>query len=89
MDLSMPELDGVGATDRSPRRTRTPVIVLTSFSDTAGSRPPSARSRRDQLKDAAPDELLAAIRAAAAGDAPLDPRRCARPARPPPRPTSR
>lgn len=76
MDLSMPGLDGVEATrlllaEQPDMR----IIALTSFSD---------RQRVDAvlsagavgylLKDSRPDELLAAVRAAAAGHAPLDPR---------------
>jgi DNA-binding NarL/FixJ family response regulator len=76
MDLSMPGLDGMEATKRVlAARPGTQVLVLTSFSD---------RDRILQaldagacgylLKDAEPDELLRAIRAAARGEAPLSPR---------------
>jgi DNA-binding NarL/FixJ family response regulator len=76
MDLSMPEVGGVEATRRI-RRTApaVSVVVLTSFAD------------RDQilaaidagaigylLKDARPDELLGAIRAAHRGESPLAPK---------------
>ncbi|HEX6723707.1 MAG TPA: response regulator transcription factor [Gaiella sp.] len=76
MDLEMPVLDGIAAT-RSIAATQpdVAVVVLTSFSD------------RDQilqaldagavgylLKDAEPDEIAKAVRAAARGEAPLDPR---------------
>ena len=76
MDLSMPVLDGVDATrlllaEQPDMR----IVALTSFSD---------RQRVDAvlsagavgyiLKDSRPDELFAAVRAAAAGYAPVDPR---------------
>jgi DNA-binding NarL/FixJ family response regulator len=79
LDLSMPDLDGIEVTkrlrDASPE---TRVVVFTSFSD---------RERIVQaldagavgylLKDAEPDELHAALRAAARGEAPLTPRAAA------------
>jgi DNA-binding NarL/FixJ family response regulator len=76
MDLSMPVLDGVEATRRIVDELPTAqVLVLTSFSD---------RNRVDQalgagaigylLKDSEPDDLLDAVRAAARGESPLDPR---------------
>ncbi|MCW2540322.1 MAG: two component transcriptional regulator, LuxR family [Frankiales bacterium] len=76
MDLSMPVLDGVGATrailvDRPGTR----VVVLSSFSDQARVREAIAAGATGYvLKDCTPEELLAAIRSAAAGHAPLDPR---------------
>jgi DNA-binding NarL/FixJ family response regulator len=76
MDLRMPGLDGVEAIRRiSTAQPRTRVVVLTAFSD----RPLilealDAGAAGYLLKDARPDELLAGIRAAAAGAAPLDPR---------------
>jgi DNA-binding NarL/FixJ family response regulator len=76
MDLSMPQLDGVAATQRiTAAHPDTAVIVLTSFSDTARiTAALRAGAVGYQLKDAAPDDLIAAVRAAAAGGAPLDPR---------------
>jgi DNA-binding NarL/FixJ family response regulator len=79
LDLSMPALDGIEVTKRlrdvSPD---TKVVVFTSFSD---------RERIVQaldagavgylLKDAEPDELHAAVQAAARGEAPLTPRAAA------------
>jgi DNA-binding NarL/FixJ family response regulator len=76
MDLSMPGIDGVEATrqlvaDAPDRR----VVVLTSFAEQ-----PRMLAALDAgasgylLKDADPDEIIAAVRAAAAGGAPLDPR---------------
>jgi DNA-binding NarL/FixJ family response regulator len=76
MDIEMPVLDGVEATRRIVEaQPGVAVVVLTSFSD------------RDQilaaldagavgylLKDAEPDELEKAVRAAARGESPLDPR---------------
>ena len=49
--------------------------MLTSFSDTPRiTAALEAGAVGYQLKDAGPDELIAAVRAAAAGGAPLDPR---------------
>ena len=76
MDLEMPELDGIAATRRiREAQPDVAVVILTSFSD------------RDRivaaldagavgyvLKDADPDELARAVRAAARGEAPLDPK---------------
>jgi DNA-binding NarL/FixJ family response regulator len=76
MDLQMPELDGIAAIRRlAGERPRTRVVVLTAFSD----RPRilealDAGAAGYLLKDAPPDEILAGIRAAAAGEAPLDPK---------------
>ncbi len=76
MDLSMPVMDGVEATRGLLRvQPDTIVVVLTSFSD---------HQRVDDalragavgylLKDCDPGDLLAAVRAAAQGHSPLDPR---------------
>jgi DNA-binding NarL/FixJ family response regulator len=76
MDLSMPVLDGVAAT-RLLRADQpdTRVVVLSSFSDSARVRDAIAAGAVGYvLKDSSPDELLAAVRAAAAGHAPLDAR---------------
>ena len=76
MDLEMPVLDGIAATRAiAAAQPDVAVVVLTSFSD------------RDQilqaldagavgylLKDAEPDEIAKAVRAAARGESPLDPR---------------
>ena len=76
MDLQMPGLDGVEATSRilsSCEATR--VVVLTSFSDRERILDAlDAGATGYLLKDAAPDELLRGIRAAAAGQAPLAPK---------------
>jgi DNA-binding NarL/FixJ family response regulator len=79
LDLAMPDLDGIGVTRRlSEASPTTRVIIFTSFGD------------RDEvvaaldagavgylLKDAEPEELGAAIRAAARGEAPLAPKAAA------------
>lgn len=76
MDLSMPVVDGVEATRRvlavSPSSR---VVVLTSFHDTGRvSEALRAGAVGYLLKDTDPADLLTAIRAAAAGQAPIDPR---------------
>lgn len=79
LDLSMPDLDGIEVTGRLRESVPgTRVVVFTSFSD---------RERIVQaldagaigylLKDAEPEEILAAIRAAARGESPLAPRAAA------------
>ena len=76
MDLSMPVLDGTEATRRiTTDHPGVRVVVLTSFADDrhiAGAL--AAGAIGYVLKHAEPDDLLDAIRAAAAGDAPLDPK---------------
>ena len=76
MDLSMPGLDGIEATKRVlAARPGTQVLVLTSFSDRDSIlKALDAGACGYLLKDAEPDELLRAIRAAARGEAPLSPR---------------
>ncbi len=80
MDLAMPGMDGVEATGRlrevSPR---TQVVVLTSFHDDAHLFPAlKAGALSYLLKDAGPEEVAAAVRAAARGEAVLNPRVAAR-----------
>ena len=76
MDLSMPGVDGVEATrpilgDHPDVR----IVVLTSFSDRDRvSDAMAAGAVGYQLKDCEPAELLAAVRAAAPGHVPIDPR---------------
>ena len=80
MDLVMPEMDGIEATLRlrqvSPR---SQVVVLTSFHDDAHVFPAfKAGALSYLLKDAGPDEVAAAVRAAARGEAVVNPRVAAR-----------
>jgi DNA-binding NarL/FixJ family response regulator len=76
MDLDMPHVDGIEATRRIlAERPETAVLVLTSFSD----RPRilgalDAGASGYLLKDSASDDVADGIRAAARGEAPLDPR---------------
>lgn len=76
MDLSMPELDGVGATQRIVADdAEARVVVLTSFADDRHIADAlRAGAIGYVLKHAGPDDLLDAIRAAARGEAPLDPK---------------
>ena len=76
MDLSMPVMDGVTATRKlREKHPDVRVVVLTSFVDQARVRDAVAAGATGYvLKDCSPAELLAAVRAAAAGHAPLDPR---------------
>jgi DNA-binding NarL/FixJ family response regulator len=76
MDLSMPGLDGVAATAAiTEAHPDVAVVVLTSFAEPSRiTAALDAGALGYQLKDAAPDDLIAAVRAAAAGGAPLDPR---------------
>ncbi len=76
IDLSMPRLDGIEATRRIlAADAEIRVVVLTAFSDRErilGALDAGALGYL--LKDATPEELLGAIRAAARGEAPLAPR---------------
>jgi DNA-binding NarL/FixJ family response regulator len=76
MDLSMPVLDGVGATSQLlDEQPDAKVLALTSFSDRQRVADIIAAGATGYLlKDCAPEELLAAVRSAAAGHAPFDPR---------------
>jgi DNA-binding NarL/FixJ family response regulator len=79
MDLSMPELDGIEATRQvlaaaSSDERELRVVVLTSFTEQRRVLDAlEAGASGYILKDATPDEVIAAIRAAHAGGAPLDP----------------
>jgi DNA-binding NarL/FixJ family response regulator len=79
LDLQMPGVDGIDVTGRvrggSPE---THVVIFTSFSDRDGIvRALDAGAVGYLLKDAEPDEIHAAIRAASRGEAPLAPRAAA------------
>jgi DNA-binding NarL/FixJ family response regulator len=76
MDLSMPVMDGIEATRRiTTAGLNVHVVVLTSFSDNRRIvEALRAGASGYLLKHANADELLSGIRAAAAGDAPLDPK---------------
>ncbi len=76
MDLSMPVLDGVEATRRIVAESPSAkVVVLTSFSDRSRVNEALAAGAIGYLlKDCEPPELLNAVRSAAAGHVPLDPR---------------
>jgi DNA-binding NarL/FixJ family response regulator len=76
MDVRMPELDGIGATEIIAREyPDVRVLILTTFDldeyAFAGLR---AGASGFLLKNAPPDELVAAIRTVAAGDAVVAPR---------------
>jgi DNA-binding NarL/FixJ family response regulator len=75
MDLSMPNVDGIEGTARVLRaRPDTKVIVLTSFSE--GARILAALEAGAVgylLKDAEPEEIVKAVRDAAAGGVPISP----------------
>jgi len=76
MDLSMPGLDGVEAT-RLVKKTypEVHVVVLTSFGDQARIMAAlEAGADGYLLKHADPEQIIAAMRSAVAGGAPLDPK---------------
>jgi DNA-binding NarL/FixJ family response regulator len=75
MDLRMPIVDGTVATARiRASRPAVRVVVLTTFDDDDHLFPALAAGACGFLvKDAAPDELLAAVRSAAAGETPYSP----------------
>jgi DNA-binding NarL/FixJ family response regulator len=75
MDVRMPRVDGVEATGRLLERDRAPrVIVLTTFDlDEYAFAAIRAGASAFLLKDAAPPDLLGAIRAVMAGDAVVAP----------------
>jgi DNA-binding NarL/FixJ family response regulator len=76
MDLAMPNVDGIAATRRIVSQApETRVVVLTSFGDNARIHDAlDAGALGYLLKDAEASEVVRAIRAAARGEAPLDPR---------------
>jgi DNA-binding NarL/FixJ family response regulator len=75
MDIRMPRLDGLSATEAIRSRSQPPaVIVLTTFdSDDEVFRALAAGATGFLLKDTPPAELLRAVRLAAAGDSMLSP----------------
>ncbi|WP_076259668.1 response regulator [Intrasporangium flavum] len=75
MDLSMPGVDGVEGTRRVRAAASTPVVVLTSFAESERVRQAiDAGATGYLLKDSEPADVLSAVRAAAAGQVPIDPR---------------
>lgn len=85
MDLSMPGVDGVEGTRRlracgatrggDATASAVPVVVLTSFADGERVRQAlEAGATGYLLKDSEPAEVLSAVRAAARGHVPIDPR---------------
>jgi DNA-binding NarL/FixJ family response regulator len=76
MDLSMPGAGGVEATRRVLAvRPEARVLVLTTFSDDDRVRAALAAGATGYLlKDAAPDDVVAAVRAAGRDETPIDPR---------------
>ncbi|MFD4629019.1 response regulator [Streptomyces sp. NPDC058284] len=75
MDIRMPTMDGLAATEALRRRPGAPeVIVLTTFhADEQVLRALRAGAAGFVLKDTAPAEIVAAVRAVAAGDPVLSP----------------
>lgn len=75
MDIRMPEMDGIEATRRIVARGPLPrVLVLTTFdADAYLYDALAAGAAGFLLKDAPPEQLAAAVRTVAAGDALLDP----------------
>ncbi len=76
MDVRMPRLDGVEATKRilADLEGSTAVLMLTTYNVDAAVRAAlRAGASGYVLKDAAPDELVGAVRAVADGEAWLDP----------------
>ncbi|GAA3438799.1 response regulator transcription factor [Kutzneria kofuensis] len=75
MDLRMPGVDGITATARIlAARPSTRILVLTTFDDDDHLYPAlSAGAHGFLAKDAAPEEVLDAIRRVATGDSPFSP----------------
>src|SRR4029077_5467891 len=79
LDLAMPDLDGIAVTRRVVAEApATRVVLFTSFSDREGIVAAlDAGAVGYLLKDAEPQEIHSAIRAAARGEAPLAPKAAA------------
>jgi DNA-binding NarL/FixJ family response regulator len=74
LDLRMPDLDGLGVLRSLPSAGAPPVVVLTTFDTDANVQEAlSAGAVGFLLKDAPATQLIAALRAAAVGDAVLSP----------------
>jgi DNA-binding NarL/FixJ family response regulator len=74
MDIRMPKLDGIAATERVVRAGLGRVLVLTTFDvDDYVVDALRAGASGYLLKDVEPDDLVTAIRAVADGDLPLSP----------------
>lgn len=76
LDIRMPKLDGLGATEAimADKSNRTKVLVLTTYdSDKYVYRALRAGASGFLLKSLPPEELISAIRVAARGDALIDP----------------
>src|ERR1700689_3631734 len=74
MDIRMPHLDGFEATRKVLAGTRSRVLILTTFdSDEYFYEPLRAGASGFLLKDSPADQLIAAVRCVAAGDALIDP----------------
>jgi DNA-binding NarL/FixJ family response regulator len=76
MDVSMPVLDGIAATrELLGEQPALRIVALTSFAESAKvGEMLRAGAVGYLLKDCDPDQLLDAVRAAARGEAPIDPR---------------
>ena len=74
MDIRMPHLDGIAATERLVRAGIGRVLVLTTFDvDDYVIDALRVGASGYLLKDVEPEDLVAAVRAVAAGDLPLSP----------------
>jgi DNA-binding NarL/FixJ family response regulator len=74
MDIRMPNMDGLSAAARILASSQSRVLVLTTFdADEYVYETLKLGASGFLLKDAPPDQLLAAVRCAAAGDALIDP----------------
>ena len=74
MDIRMPHVDGIAATERLVRAGRVLVLVLTTFDvDDYVIDALRAGASGYLLKDVDPEDLVAAVRGVVAGDLPLSP----------------